>query len=48
MNECRRSEDKRGGATEGKQFLKRRVGGFEVSSDAVSKKILRKCSKNAL
>ncbi len=48
MNECRRSEDKRGGATEGKQSLRRRVEGFEVSSDAISKKILRKFSKYAL
>jgi hypothetical protein len=48
MNKCRRIEDKRGGTTEGRQSLRRRVGGFEVSSHAVSKKILRKCSKNAL
>jgi hypothetical protein len=42
------SEDKRGGTTEGRQSLRRRVGGFEVSSAAVSKKILRKCSEYAL
>jgi hypothetical protein len=42
MNECRRSEDKRGGTTEGKQSLRRRVGGLEVPSEANSKKILRK------
>jgi hypothetical protein len=46
MNKCRRSEDKRGGTTEGKQSLRRRVEGGS-SSEGNSKKILRKCSKYA-
>jgi len=45
MNKCRRGEDKRGGTTEGRQSLWRRLGGFEVSSGAFSKKIVRKCSR---
>jgi hypothetical protein len=47
-NECRRSEYKRGGTPGGMQSLRRRVGGFEFSSAAISKKILWKCSKYAL
>jgi hypothetical protein len=47
-NECRRSDYKRGGTPEGMQSLRRRVRGFEFSSGAISKKILRKYSKYAL